>query len=237
MASPQLENGYINIANELGEAFFKLQLSGNEWRILWVILRQTYGWHKKTDRISITQFQQRTELKRRHVARILKDLVDRYIITKNDTTFITTYGFNKDYSQWQSLPKMTHSVKNGNETVTKIGAHKRNKENILHSSSQEKKTDPRVKTLIDYFFQTCKEVKGFKPAINGKDGQAVKRMLSTYSEDTLKSIISFFLDNKKADEVGITLSIALSAHTINLYLKEQSKSQGDKTPENYFSKL
>ncbi|MCX5804185.1 MAG: replication protein [Proteobacteria bacterium] len=119
MASPQKENGHIDIAHEIAEAFYKLQLSGNEWRILWVIFRQTYGWHKKTDRISVTQFQQRTNLKRRHVSRALKDLIDRYIVTKNDTTFITTYGFNKDYSKWLPSPKMA-DVKIGDTPVSKL---------------------------------------------------------------------------------------------------------------------
>lgn len=119
--------------------------------------------------------------------------------------------------------------------VANKGQHTRSKEvkrDIASSKnkdaslpSQEKKTDPRVKTLIDYFFQTCKEVKGFEPAINGKDGKIVKEILKDSSEDTLKSVISFFLDNKKADEVGITLSTALSAHTINLYKQAWQKSK------------
>ena len=107
MANPQAENGHIDIANELGEAFFNLQLSGNQWRILWVIFRQTYGWHKKADRISISYFQRKTGLKRRHISRAIKDMVGRKIVTKNDTTYISTYGFQKDYSKWELSPKMT----------------------------------------------------------------------------------------------------------------------------------
>lgn len=125
IVNPQAENGHIDIANELAEAFFKLQLSGNEWRLLWVILRKTYGWKRKMDKISITQFQQKTGLDRRNIARALKALVDRNIIVKNVTTFITTYGFNKDYSKWKPLSKMSLSVKIDNKTIVKNDTHKR----------------------------------------------------------------------------------------------------------------
>ena len=44
MASPQLENGHISIANEIIECFSKTQMSGYEYRILWVIIRETWGY-------------------------------------------------------------------------------------------------------------------------------------------------------------------------------------------------
>ena len=97
----------------------------------------------------------------------------------------------------------------------------------------EKKPDPRVKTLIDYFFSCCKEKKGFEPVINGKDAKVVQAALKIHPEETLKDIISFFLQSEKADKIGITLSTALSAHSINLYLQVQSQQ----TPQNYFTKV
>jgi len=113
-ASPQAENGHIDIAHELAEAFYKLQLSGNQWRLLWVILRQSYGWKKKQDRISLTFFKKRTGLDRRNISRELKELVLRHIIVKNDDTYIISYGLQKDYRKWiyKPLSKMTTVFKN-----------------------------------------------------------------------------------------------------------------------------
>ena len=54
MANPQLENGYTKVANEILDALVKIRLSPNESRLLWFIIHKTYGWHKKTDRISIS---------------------------------------------------------------------------------------------------------------------------------------------------------------------------------------
>lgn len=81
MASPQVENGHVDIANELAEAFQGVQLSGHQWRILWVILRQTYGWHKKAERISLSTFEKKTGIPTKHITRELKDLLARKIIT------------------------------------------------------------------------------------------------------------------------------------------------------------
>jgi phage replication O-like protein O len=106
-ASPQAEEGHTDITNEIIEAFYRLRLSGNQWRILWVIVRQTYGWKKKTDKISFSFFERKTGLERRNIARALKDMLKRKIIVKNDNTFITTYGFQKDYTKWKPLSKMT----------------------------------------------------------------------------------------------------------------------------------
>jgi len=56
MANPQPENGHTDIANEIIEALWKINLSSYEWRVLLYLLRKTYGWHKKTDQISLSQF-------------------------------------------------------------------------------------------------------------------------------------------------------------------------------------
>ncbi|HDY86827.1 MAG TPA: hypothetical protein ENH82_01785 [bacterium] len=109
--SPQAENGHIDVANEIAEALYKLHLTGNQWRILWVILRQTWGWHRKSDQISITFFEMKTGLKRRHIHRSLKVLIERNIVTKNGNTLIISYGFNKHYNNWKLLPKMVPITK------------------------------------------------------------------------------------------------------------------------------
>src|SRR4030042_6375885 len=102
MASPQIENGHVDIANEIVEAMAKIRIAGEEMQCLWVILRKTYGWHKKEDQISLSQFQDLTSLKKPTICRSLNKLLSKKIIViiKNDNE-ITTYGFNKDFETWQ----------------------------------------------------------------------------------------------------------------------------------------
>jgi len=116
MPNPQIENGHLDLANEIAEQFCRSNLSPGEWRVLWAVLRKTYGWHKKTDRISYAQFQKITGLDRWHIRRYLNRLLSRNIITKTGSGQRLEYGFQKDYSKWQPLPKQATIT-----TVAQIG--------------------------------------------------------------------------------------------------------------------
>jgi len=97
MASPQREDGHIDIANEIADALAKTELSSYESRILWVIWRQTYGWHKKEDVISLDQFRERTGIKdKAHIVRTLTKLQLRQIIARSGKRC----SFQKDYDRW-----------------------------------------------------------------------------------------------------------------------------------------
>jgi phage replication O-like protein O len=108
MANPQVEHGHIDIANELGEKFARLHLSGNEWQILWHIFRKTYGWHKKSDTISLSQFQNATGLSRPSVNDAIKLLVGKRVLVVVEKRVLgTEYLFNKNYEEWSSREKST----------------------------------------------------------------------------------------------------------------------------------
>jgi len=118
----KLENGYLKIANEIVDFLCRYRIPGEEMLCLWVIIRKTYGWNKKADYISLTQFEQLTELKRANVIRALKSLQSKNIVTsiKSDTRGINKYLFNKDYSKWTaSIKKDTTSINTDNKVVSK----------------------------------------------------------------------------------------------------------------------
>ena len=100
MANPQVEDGFTRIANELiDKGFTQINLSAYETRTLWVLLRSTYGWQKEEDPISVSQYMEKTGIKRRHVQRTLNRMVSRNIFFKKDG-YINTYGLQKDYEKW-----------------------------------------------------------------------------------------------------------------------------------------
>ena len=78
--NPQLEDGYVKIANTLLEGILLSDLNKHELKITLAIIRQTYGWNKKVEAISISTFERLTGIDRRHIARSLKTLLDREMI-------------------------------------------------------------------------------------------------------------------------------------------------------------
>ncbi len=133
MASPQKENGHIDIANEIAEALARTNLNGYESRYLWVLWRKTYGWHKKDDTISNSQFSDATGINRTHIWRTEKTLLQRNIVTKLGNKL----GFQKDYTQWRELPKMVAVTKLGTG-VTYSGNKKLPK--MVHTKETTKET-------------------------------------------------------------------------------------------------
>jgi phage replication O-like protein O len=101
MASPQAENGHIDVAHEVAEAVMKTNFSAYQTRIIFAVWRKTWGWHKKSDWIPLSQFVEMTEISKSHVSRTLRELIDRNVIIKIDNEI----AFNKDYEQWRELPK------------------------------------------------------------------------------------------------------------------------------------
>ena len=91
MASPQLENGFTTIANELAEIYAELPLAGGDFRVLWVILRETYGYSggkkSKDDiwrEISWGTFLEKTSLPKSSLADSLNRLMKYNIIERRE---------------------------------------------------------------------------------------------------------------------------------------------------------
>jgi phage replication O-like protein O len=133
MASPQPEDGYTRIANELQEALCRTRIPGEARQVLDVIFRHTYGWNRKAAYISLGMFASATGLKKPAVLRALHTLSDmriiviendneKQIVIKNDndkpaiienetknekrTNAATPcYRIQKDYESWKSLSK------------------------------------------------------------------------------------------------------------------------------------
>ena len=96
MASPQKENGHLDIANEIAEQFAKLNLSAYEWRVLWAVLRKTYGWKKKSDIISLSQIIKLTGLRQPHASRAKASLLKKQLLFEKEGRI----GLQKDYELW-----------------------------------------------------------------------------------------------------------------------------------------
>ena len=158
MASPQKENGFTAISNELIDEFQRLHLSGNQWKLLWTIMRFTYGWNKKTDYISLTTFEKCTGLNRWNFKQYLDDLFHREIIIRDNSGYITKYGLQKDYTKWKTSIKNNTSIKN--DTATGI------KNNTKTSIKND--THKRQKTIKNTDMSSFDEFWKVYPSRNGR---------------------------------------------------------------------
>lgn len=105
MSDVQLENGYCRIANKIMDKLCKIRVPGETMQCLIVIIRKTYGFNKKQDCISLSQFEKYTGLKRPNICRALNKLKSMNLISiiKKDNGNI--YKFNKHYELWLPLSK------------------------------------------------------------------------------------------------------------------------------------
>ena len=114
--NPQIENGYTKIANELLDALCKTKMPGTSRQIFNVILRRTYGFNRKKDSISLSQFSEMTGIERRNCLRTIKYLESMNIIKVDNKNFVSEYAINKDYKNWKLLSRVTTVPKNSNCT-------------------------------------------------------------------------------------------------------------------------
>ena len=105
MASPQIENGYTRIADEIMSALIAYRIPGEQMQCLLFLLRKTYGYNKKWDMISNSQFVEATGIKKPNVCRAIRGLIDKNMVIKKDNNYIPTYQFNKNYKSWKPLSK------------------------------------------------------------------------------------------------------------------------------------
>jgi|GEM_PF-3042666 len=127
MTSPQLEDGYLKIANSIVEALARFRLPGQEGQIVWAIFRRTYGYNRKSDDIAYSQLAEDTGIPRKKVAGLVKSLAGKKVLLavpqKGDNKPLNI-GINKDFSQWQSVPQKGDSGRSAPQIGDKVSPKK-----------------------------------------------------------------------------------------------------------------
>ncbi len=95
-----LENGYLRLANQIQDALCIVELSGREFRVLNAIVRLTYGWSKKSDRIANSLIADKTTLKVKHVSEAVLSLAYRNIIILRRIGQTRYIGINTRLDKW-----------------------------------------------------------------------------------------------------------------------------------------
>jgi len=85
------------IPNEFIEAAYKQSFGPNQHKVLWYLVRKTWGWHKRSEFIRVTQCAKELEIPKQRVSEALSSLLKRRIVTVNRDR---TYAIQTDTSLW-----------------------------------------------------------------------------------------------------------------------------------------
>jgi phage replication O-like protein O len=113
-ASPQCEDGFTKIANELMHALMKKYIPSNHMRCLLCVFRNIYGYKNKYYvKISLKDISELTGILRHHASFVMRDLVAHKMLNVTSTCNVLdkvvtstcnvrakVYEINKHYNQW-----------------------------------------------------------------------------------------------------------------------------------------
>ena len=198
MKTPQLENGYLRIANELYEEILLYPFTKRELLIVLAVIRKTYGYGKKKDDISLSQFAEMTQLDPAHISRSIKELCRKMVLLKQQGKHAQTFELNKNYKKWLLLPKeqpiakrATKGCQKSKLPIAKRATTKDNSKDTLKDSKAKKFTPPNVYQVIQYFLD------------NGYTEESARKAFNYYKEGEWKDSSGKQVKSWKQKMIGV----------------------------------
>lgn len=190
MANPQIENGYIRISNELFMAIIKSGFNASEIRVLLFILSQTFGYNKKSRRLSASYISMGADLPIGTVRRSLQTLIDKKVVNVSCeyNNSIKTIGINKDYSKWRLLKneysKMTTQIradrllKNEQSDYSKMSSNKRQTIKDRKEKTECVLNTPIFEDVFSYFIERGFSESAARDFFEYNDGRGWKNVVN-----------------------------------------------------------
>ncbi|HAT42379.1 MAG TPA: hypothetical protein DCS87_11775 [Rheinheimera sp.] len=112
-----IENGYCKLANELLDSICQLDISGSQYQVLMAVIRCTYGYNKKEDRVTNTYLVTLTGLSEKAVRDALNTLSERNVITCEKQGIMKLISVNKVVSDWSVKSNKAANMRKGTEQM------------------------------------------------------------------------------------------------------------------------
>ena len=100
--TPQVEDGYTRLANALIESLARARLNGRELSVALAVVRLTYGFQKRSDRIAASQLASLTGIPAKKIGPLLASLEAKHVLVveRRGMGKIPTIGIDKRTSRW-----------------------------------------------------------------------------------------------------------------------------------------
>ena len=139
--NPELDNGYLRIANELWQALIDYDLTGAQMKLIAVIIRETYGYNRKSKNLSLSYLAKAIHRDERNTRRVLNSLIEKRVVKEYDEPTprkSREIGINKYYQEWIRGGKNDHS-----ERVEMTGGKNDHSERVEMTTLEGAKMTPK----------------------------------------------------------------------------------------------
>lgn len=141
------DDGYTRIANELLEAVMSADLTARQLKVALAVMRKTYGFGKKTDRITNTQIAGMTGIHHTHVCTAKNEMIAMNVIITSGSQI----GINKVVSDWNfNISQVRETLaKSANKTLAEVANdHSPTQLNTKETIQKKKETTPNPLTEV-----------------------------------------------------------------------------------------
>jgi len=213
-------------------------LSGSEMKVMMAIIRKTFGWQKKRDRISINQIAEITGLARSSISTALDSLEKMGYIKSIGTgkgiisSFEIVISEQKDDQKSDTLEKPTYpeiGYLDDRKSDTLQPKHdrksdiqnKENKETIKEISSAD------AQSVFTYYFEKYSRHYNAKPVCNvGRFIKQIKTMLDSSSLDELKGMIDYIWKDDFVSQAGHSPETVFSGSSVSKFRARIKQDDG-----------
>lgn len=204
MANPQPDK-YTRLSNELIEVIPLFKFNGSQLRIILVILRYTYGFNRKSCRISLSFISNATGIHRTQVKKELDFLIDAKVIKvkeKSDFNNPRDLSFNKNYDEWtllrckQACSQYANmlTVVNEETNTTDVGNLGDNP-NTEEPKKEEPKKDDSVKDIYITIFEHYNSKNIIKhKKLTEEMKKDINKALKEHTEEEIKKAIDRYAE-------------------------------------------
>ena len=222
---PILDDGYCRVVNALAEGLASHPISSVQQRIVWAVIRMTYGWGKGKDVIAASQLAKITGMRRQVCSSALNELIEMGVIIREGGSR-SAIKINTKTGQWKLEKKATKGLinerVNSNPDFCSVNSNSGHSMNSNSGHTKDKRNKDNNTTCY-----LSENPKPNLPAETKKPGAAIQNKSGTkfgYSVDLeIASFIANTINSKLGSDAPPKQDLAAWANTIRLMREKDNR--------------